>query len=174
MKGLIHIYTGRGKGKTTAAMGLAVRCAGSGGRVLVTQMLKKGTSSEISVLRQVPGIRVFSLEKHEQFVSRMTPEEKQEAGRYHQAYFQQICEMTGAEHWDLLVLDEIIGAVNHGFLTAGQVTAFLRSRPEELEVVMTGRDPLPELTELADYITEMKKVKHPFENGIRARKGIEF
>ena len=136
MSGLIHIYCGDGKGKTTAAMGLAVRCAGSGRKVLLVQFLKDGKSSEFASLARVPDIEVIPQTRVFGFSWTLTPEEKAEAGRYY--------------------------------------TALLEGKPEGLEVVLTGRGPSQALQDRADYVTEMRMVKHPFERGVPAREGIEF
>lgn len=172
MAGLIHIYCGDGKGKTTAATGLAVRCAGAGGRVLFLQFFKDGSSSEIGVLRLVPGIDVRVVTEHYGFFKRMTPEERENARRDFSALLERA--LCDCENADLLVLDEVISAYNHGMVPRERLRTFLEEKPAGLEVVMTGRDPAPELMALADYVTRMEKVRHPFDRGIGARRGVEF
>jgi len=145
-RGLIHIYCGDGKGKTTASIGLAVRAAGSGMNVLFVQFLKKSDTSELNILKKLPGLSVLR--------------------------------PSGDECWTdvksgLLVLDEVIGAYNREVIDRASLVSFLREKPENLEVVMTGRNPTAELIELADYVSEIRKIKHPFDRGIRARTGIE-
>lgn len=173
MYGLVHVYEGDGKGKTTAAVGLSVRCAGNGGRVLFTQFLKDGSSGEISVLKQVEQITVLSAERTFGFTFLMSEEEKKEAFAYYTAYFEQITETVRKTHYDLLVLDEIVGACNTGMLKESLVLDFLDNRPEGLEVVLTGREPSESLMRRCDYDSEIRKKKHPFDNGTAARDGIE-
>ena len=171
--GLIHIYCGDGKGKTTAAVGLALRCAGGSGRVLFYQFLKDGTSGEICLLSGIDGITVFNGYRCNKFSFKMTDEEKQAAKA---AYTKDIDAIKSrlSDGFELLVLDEVLHAVNRGFLDISVLTELIKNKPTGLEIVMTGREPASELIELADYVTEMKKIKHPFDSGIKARKLIEW
>lgn len=172
MAGLIHIYCGDGKGKTTAAVGLTLRSAGAGNSVVFTQFFKDGSSSEISLLRQISGISVLHTKTVGGFWKRMTVEQQAQASRDYTELFHIACEM--AKNANLLVLDEIISACNHGTVPEDAVLDFLKSKPENLEVVLTGRNPSAALLVQADYVTEMKKIKHPFDRGVLARKGIEY
>lgn len=173
-RGLIHIYCGDGKGKSTSAMGLALRAAGSGRKVLVTQFLKDGTSSELKILRELPKVQVLICEKKFGFFWNMTEEQKEEAQSAYTALFERVVETALREDVFLLVMDEFIAAYNHGLLNREKALKFLLEKPKELEVVLTGREPAPELVELADYVSEIQKKKHPFDEGVPARKGIEF
>ena len=172
MAGLIHIYCGDGKGKTTAAVGLTLRSAGAGNRVVFTQFFKDGRSSEISLLRQIPGISVLHTKTVGGFWKRMTAEQQAQASRDYTELFHIACER--AKNMDLLVLDEVISACNHGAVPEEALQEFLQNKPEHLEVVLTGRNPSEALLAQADYVTEMKKIKHPFDRGVLARKGIEY
>lgn len=172
MSGLIHLYCGDGKGKTTAALGLALRAAGAGKRVVFTQFFKDGSSSEIEPLAALPGVRVFHADTVRGFYRNMTPTQREQAGKDYTALFRQVTQ--AAQEADLLILDEIVSACNRGVVPEKLVTVFLREKPARLEVVLTGRNPSAALLELADYITEMRKLRHPFDRGIGARKGIEF
>lgn len=172
MAGLIHLYCGDGKGKTSAAVGLAVRASGAGKQVVFTQFFKDGSSSEIESLKRLPGIRTIHANTVKGFYHAMTPEQREQAREDYTALFRQVTD--AARDADLLILDEIVSACNRGVVPETLVTDFLRCKPQQLEVVLTGRDPSPGLTELADYITEMRKLRHPFDRGIPARKGIEF
>ena len=116
MKGLVHLYEGDGKGKTTAAVGLSVRFAGHGKKVLFTQFLKDGSSGEISVLEKVDGITVFSFKQKFGFTFCMTEEEKKEAGKAYSRYFDEIVKKLTEWDFALLVLDEVIDACNSGIL----------------------------------------------------------
>ena len=172
MPGLIHVYCGDGKGKTTAAVGLAVRAAGAGKKVVFTQFFKDGSSSEIKVLQGVENIQILHCNTVRGFWKRMTDAQKARASADYTQLFSDVTRL--AMDADLLVLDEIIAACNHGAVTEVVVADFLRSKPERLEVVLTGRNPSEHLLRLADYVTQMQKSKHPYDRGIAARKGIEF
>ena len=172
MRGLMHIYCGEGKGKTTAAMGLALRAAGAGKRVLVLQFFKDGSSSEIGVLSSLPGVDVVEQKRRFGFFWTLSDQEKAQAREYYTALLEEVMAKSGA--YDLLVLDEAMSACAHGVIDEGEVLAFLGEKPEKLEVVLTGRDPSQAMQDAADYITEMRKIKHPFDRGIGARKGVEF
>lgn len=173
-QGLIHIYCGDGNGKTSAAVGLAVRAAGRGMKVLVVRFLKTENSGEVGVLRSIPGITVTPCDRTFGFVFRMTEEQKQEASLYYQNRFDTAVREAVQGQYDLLILDEILASCNYGMVKEQSVTEFLKSRPSGLEVVLTGRDPSEQLLELADYVSEICMRKHPYEKGIPARKGIEF
>lgn len=172
MSGLIHIYCGDGKGKTTAAMGLALRAAGSGKQVLMLQFLKDGTSSEFASLRHVPGIEAVPHARTFGFSWTLSDEEKVQAREYYSGLLEDAFRRSG--DFGLLVLDEILGACSAGMADEGRLLALLAGKPDGLEVVLTGRGPSRALLDMADYVTEMKKIKHPYERGISARKGIEY
>ena len=170
----IHIYCGDGKGKSTAAMGLALRAAGSGEKVLVTQFLKDGTSSELKILREIPGVQVLTCDKKFGFFWNMTEEQKIQAKNAYEELFEKAVQTARQENIFLLVMDEFIAAYNHGMIDQKKALAFLKEKPENLEVVLTGRDPAPELLEIADYVSEIQMKKHPFDQGLPARRGIEL
>ena len=172
MPGLIHLYCGDGKGKSTAAVGLSIRAAGAGMKVVFCQFFKDGTSSELKVLRSLPEAEVLVCERHFGRFRNMSEEEKAEAKEAYSALLEAaIAKAAGA---GLLVLDEAVSACNHGILSEERLLAFLRSKPEGLEVVLTGRNPSEALQSAADYVTEMRKLRHPFDWGIAAREGIEY
>ena len=173
MSGLVHIYCGDGKGKTTAAMGLAVRCAGWQKRVLVAQLMKQDNSGERRILEQLPQVTLWQTIPAQSF-RRMTDAEKQAAAEWYTAQFRKIAETVQHGAYAMLVLDELLSCITCGFLPEQLVLDFLENRPEALEVVITGRDPSAALLERADYVTEMTLRKHPYEKGISARKGIEY
>ena len=172
--GLIHIYCGDGKGKTTAATGLAVRAAGAGYRVLIARFLKTDRSAELASLVLIPGIDILPIEKEFGFIFSKDNPVLEEARAYYAGYFERAVHKAVEEHYDMLLLDEINAAVTYGLVTKDRLTGFLSNKPEELEVVLTGRDPAAELIVLADYVSEIHCRKHPFEKGIRAREGIEY
>lgn len=170
--GLIHIYCGDGKGKTTASVGLAVRMAGAGKRVVFTQFFKNGNSSEVKMLKQCEGVRTMHCKTVPGRFSQMDESAREQARADYGALLETV--LDEAKTADLLVLDEVISACNNGTVFEERVAEFLRTKPEGLEVVLTGRNPSDKLLELADYVTEMKKIKHPYDKGIKARHGVEF
>ncbi|MBD5153205.1 MAG: cob(I)yrinic acid a,c-diamide adenosyltransferase [Oscillibacter sp.] len=172
MTGLIHIYCGDGKGKTTAALGLALRAAGSGKKVMLLQFFKDGKSSEFAALTHVPGIEVIPQTRTFGFSWTLSEEEKSEARAYYSGLLEDAFRRGAA--FDLLVLDEAMSACTTGMIDEAHLLALLAEKPAELEMVLTGRDPSQALMDTADYVTEMKKIKHPYERGIAARKGIEY
>ena len=171
MAGLIHLYCGDGKGKTTAAVGLAVRASGAGKQVIFTQFFKDGSSAEVGSLKRL-GIRTMHAQTVKGFYRSMNEQEREQARQDYTALFRQVT--AAAQRADLLILDEIVSACNRGVVPEALVVDFLRNKPAQLEVVLTGREPSPALTELADYITEMRKLRHPYDRGVAARKGIEY
>lgn len=173
MFGLIHIYCGDGKGKTTAAVGLAVRCAGRGNKVLLVQFLKSRDSGELYSLAKLPDIEVMRGKESKKFTFQMNEEEKHALLIEHNKMFEQVLAKIKNGGYSLLILDEVIGALNAKVFEMQKLIGFLRHKPENLEVVLTGRNPAPELVEIADYVSEMRKVKHPMDKGIMAREGIE-
>lgn len=173
MFGLIHIYCGDGKGKTTAAVGLAVRCAGRGNKVLLVQFLKSRDSGELYSLAKLPDIEVMRGKESKKFTFQMNEEEKHALLIEHNKMFEQVLAKIKNGGYSLLILDEVIGALNAKVFEMSKLIEFLRHKPENLEVVLTGRNPAPKLVEIADYVSEMRKVKHPMDKGIMAREGIE-
>ncbi|MSS64952.1 cob(I)yrinic acid a,c-diamide adenosyltransferase [Velocimicrobium porci] len=172
MKGFIHIYCGDGKGKTTAAVGLAVRASADGKKILFSQFLKDGTSGELTRLKQIEEITVLPEEQTFGFTFSMTEEEFEQAEAY---YNQKLCKIISiAKNYDMVILDEFMAAYNKKLIDNKIAIQFLKEKPEALEIVLTGRNPDQSLLKMADYVTEMKKIKHPFDSGISARKGIEY
>ena len=172
--GLIHIYCGEGKGKTTAAVGLIARAAGHGMRILLVQFLKNGKSGELASLRRLPQVRILTGKPATHFTNVMDAAEKAEILELHHQHLQEAIRTAREGQIDLLVFDEALGAISTGLLPEDEMLAFLRSKPPTLEVVLTGRGPSQELLDLADYISEIRCVRHPWQRGISAREGIEF
>ena len=169
---MIHLYHGHGKGKTTAAVGLAVRAAGAGMRVLFVQFFKNGSSSEVKVLSSLPGVDVLIPEVWHGRYKKMSEEQQEETKKCYTELMRDVAER--ADEYGLIVLDESVSAYNYGMFDRESFLDMLRSWKDVREAVLTGRDPAPELRDIADYVTEMKKEKHPFDLGVNARKGIEF
>lgn len=171
--GLIHIYCGAGKGKTTAAVGLCIRALGRGKKVLFVQFLKGWDSGELHILSQLDNIKIMRGKPSTKFTFQMNDSEKLACLQAHNELFAQIKEYLNTNAVDLLIMDELLGTYTNNLIDRAAVVEFLKSKPVGLEVVLTGRNPAPELIELADYLSEIHKVKHPFDQGIRARVGIE-
>lgn len=172
--GCVHIYCGDGKGKTSAAIGLAIRASGRGKKVLIARFLKTDDSGEVAVLEGLEGITVVPCEKTFGFYSQMTDEQKTEARQYYQNVFEASWERAAAEGYNVLVLDEIMAACQYGLVKEETLLKCLKGRLEGLEVVLTGRNPSEALIVQADYVSEIRKVKHPYEEGLAAREGIEY
>ena len=169
--GLVHLYCGDGKGKTTCGVGLTVRAAGSGRKVLFHQFLKDNSSSERKVLERLPEVTILPGRNYEKFTFQMTAGELEEVLENNDSIFRTLCRQTA--QYDVLVLDEALYAIDKGLLSEEPVLAFLEEKPAGLEVVLTGRNPSQKMMDHADYISEICKRKHPFDRGISARIGIE-
>lgn len=171
--GLVHIYCGDGKGKTTAGMGLCVRAAGCGYKVLICQFMKDNGTSERKILEKVENITLLPGLPQEKFSFQMTEEEKSERRIFYAQQLKKAAELARAEHYDVLFLDEVIYTIRAGLLEEQELVRFLDGKPECLEVILTGQGPGEELIRRADYVSEICMRKHPFQNGQPARRGIE-
>ena len=172
--GLLHIYCGDGKGKTTAALGLAVRAAGAGMRVHIIQLLKGSDTSELSVLRSIPGITLERCDKNYGFVWNMTDEDKRAITQCHNSLLDKGYSLVRSGAADMLIIDEFNAAYRNGLLDREQAEGFLTEKPGSAELVITGRDPAQIFLDHADYVSEIRCIKHPYTQGINARRGIEF
>lgn len=171
--GCVHIYCGNGKGKTTCGMGLCVRAAGYGYRVLIYQFMKDNTTSERKAMEKIPGITFVPGLKEEKFSFQMTEEEKEARKRFYKEKFREVTEKAEKENYDVLFLDEVIYTIRAGLFEEQILVEWLKQKPEHLEVILTGQDPGEELLLCADYVSELKKIRHPFDRGLGARDGIE-
>lgn len=171
--GYIHIYCGNGKGKTTCGMGLCVRAAGYGYRVMIYQFMKDNTTSERKILEQIPNITILKGLDKEKFSFQMTSDEKELRRSYYESQFQKLTLMAAEEHYDVLFMDELIYTIHAGLFREELLLNFLKNKPETLEVILTGQNPSQALIDIADYVSNIQKEKHPFDKGLPARKGIE-
>jgi len=173
-RGLIIVHTGPGKGKTTAAMGTALRAVGQGMRVLMLQFLKgswhygeldavKAFADKFVLKPMGRGFVKVGAEKPDAEDVRMVEEAWKEAERAIQS-----------GQWDLVVLDEINYAISYGMLDPAKVVDTLRKKPAMVHVILTGRNAHPTIVEMADTVTEMRQVKHAYEKGVMAQRGIEY
>ena len=158
--GCVHIYCGDGKGKTTCGMGLCVRAAGYGYRILIYQFMKDNSTSERKAMEKIPGITFVPGLKQEKFSFQMTDQEKEDRKHFYEEKFREVVKKAQEENYDGLFDEELL-------------IRWLREKPEHLEVILTGQDPGEELTACADYVSELKKIRHPFDRGLAARDGIE-
>lgn len=169
---MIHIYFGQGKGKTTAAVGLATRAAGSGLKVLFVQFFKDGSSGEVKSLQKLENVTLLYPDTYNGRYATMNDDQKAVTKKSYTEALKKAIDK--AKDFDLIVLDEAVSVYTHGFMDREDLISFLKENGEKKEIVLTGRDPARELLELADYATEMKKHRHPFDRGVEAREGIEY
>ena len=177
-QGLVQIYTGDGKGKTTAAFGLALRAAGQGNKVLIYQFLKPPSldvGERFALKLGAVRIRteaidlpwdMFESSKDEQAVNRMQNEISEALER--------IAQTAEKRFYDVIILDEIIYCLSEGLARMDDIKSIIDRKDFAVEIILTGRGATDELIEMADLVTEMKKIKHPFDKGVAARRGIEF
>ncbi len=173
-RGLLIVFTGDGKGKTSAAMGTALRAIGQGFNVLMIQFIKGAWHyGELDAARQLAGsfeIRVTG----RGFVKVGTDQLDPEDARLAEEGWKLAVEAIHSAKYDMLILDEINNTIDYGMLPLEPVLAELAARPKELHVICTGRNAPAKLVEAADLVTEMKQIKHPFDSGVFAQKGIEY
>ena len=176
--GLVLVHTGDGKGKTTAALGLALRAWGDGLRVLILQFIKGGWKygelQAIAALRESDAGGTIELQQLGKGFTRKGNIAEAEHQRAAQEALAKAQEAITCGKWDLVILDEINYAVKFGLVSVKDVLTLLSQRPKNLHVVLTGRDAAPEIVKRADLVTEMRLVKHPYQQGIQAQRGIEF
>jgi cob(I)alamin adenosyltransferase len=170
-KGYIHVYTGPGKGKTTAALGLGLRAAGAGLKVHIVQFMKGRRYSELDSIEKLPN---FSVSQHgrDEFVNKEKPE--QIDIDLAKEGFAHTKELIKSGKYDMIILDEINVAVDYNLLDINDVVKLVENKPEKLEIVLTGRYAHPEIQKIADYVSEMLEIKHTYQQGIEARKGIDY
>ncbi len=171
MKGFIHLYTGNGKGKTTAAFGQALRASGAGMQVFIAQFVKGKAYSEITAVNlSLPSITIkqYGLGC---FIYNNPTNDDVEAAR---KGLSEVAEIISCGEYDMVVLDEVCIALYYKLFSTNELISILKAKPITTEVILTGRYAPPELIDLADLVTEMKEVKHYYKQGVEARKGIEF
>ena len=170
-KGYIHIYTGPGKGKTTLALGLGLRAAGAGLKVHMIQFMKGRRYSELDAVEKMSN---FTISQHgrDEFVSKENPE--QIDIDLAQEGFTKAQEITKNGKCDMVILDEINVAIDYNLVPLDDLLKLIEEKPEKLELVLTGRYAHPELVKIANLVTEMLEIKHPYQNGVLARKGVDY
>ena len=171
---MLQIYTGDGKGKTTASIGQGIRAAGRGYRVCMVQFLKGGPTGELEIIKNIPNFNIFRFESPRDFVWNLKGDEIEELKLEIKEGYKFIIKTLENNECDLLIIDEIMGVLSYDFITKEEVIKLLESNKNNIEIVMTGRNVPDYLVERADLITEMKPIKHYFDKGVPARKGIEY
>ncbi len=172
--GLIHIYTGDGKGKTTSAIGLATRALGGGCRVCYVSFHKRPERygyTEMDSLRQLGATVLNRAKGHPKLDKTIDPEVTK---RETMEALDEIARLIKEESFDLLIMDEILISVRDEYIPEQRLVDFIEGKPTYTELVMTGRGATPRIIELADYVSNIQKIKHPFDRGIMSRKGIEY
>lgn len=170
---MLHIYCGAGKGKTTAAVGSAVRGAGAGIKVRFVQFMKGADTSELSVLENIPGLEIRRCDRDYGFYKNMSEADKSEITRCHSALLQFAFGMDNTAP-EMIILDEFCSAYAYGLMDTALAERLVMENKDSAEIILTGRDPAQIFIDAADYISEIHCVRHPYERGITARKGVEF
>lgn len=174
-KGLIQIYCGNGKGKTTAAIGQGIRALGHELKVIMIQFLKATPTGEVAILKKLePDFKVFRFEKPRDFFWNLNEEQKKELKYEILNGINFAKKVLDTRECDMLILDEILGVVENHLLTEEEILALLEHKPDEMELILTGRIVPPNIAKKAHYISTINATKHPFEQGISARQGIEY
>ncbi|SHK34080.1 cob(I)yrinic acid a,c-diamide adenosyltransferase [Desulforamulus aeronauticus] len=172
-KGLVLVFTGNGKGKTTAALGMALRAWGHGMKVLILQFIKSQQCGEhLAAEKMQPTLEIRPLGLG--FINFNDPADVARQQRAAQEALAQVTTAMTSGDYQVLILDEILYALQYGLLELSSVMDLLERKPEHLHLVLTGRNAPAEVIERADLVTEMREVKHPFKQGISAQQGIEF
>lgn len=172
--GLLHIYCGDGKGKTTAALGLALRASGAGMHVWILQFLKGNETSELEALKQLSHITVLRCDRNYGFTYSMGQEDKKDITECHNDMLKHAWMGMNEKRVDMLIFDEFNAAYAYGLLDTQLADRLVLGRTDAVELVLTGRNPHEKFVEAADYVSEIRAVKHPYAKGIQARKGIEY
>ena len=167
---MVHFYIGKGKGKTTAALGLAIRAAGAGLKVYIGQFIKSGYYNEIKILKKIPNIKIEQYGRG-CFIKHKPKKKDIDLAR---RGFERAKQIINKGNFDLVVLDEINVALHLGLLKVNEVINLIKSTPKRIELVLTGRWAHPKIIKLADLVSEIKEIKHYYKKGIKARKGIEY
>ena len=170
---MIQTYFGNGKGKTTAAVGSAVRCAGCGNKVLFVQFLKNNDSAEFKVLEVIKGIDVLcSDERYELYDNRNKDRTSALAKAYNKLLFE--AAKSKADSYQMIILDEILDAVEFGYIDENELVKLLSGLKSHSEIILTGHNLTQRIADVSDYISEIKEISHPYTKGVSPREGIEF
>lgn len=173
--GLVQIYCGTGKGKTTAAIGQGIRAIGQGYKVIMVQFLKAAYTGEIDTLKKLePDFKLFRFEKERGFFWNLGDDEKEELKKDIKNAMNFVNKVLDTKECEVLILDEVLGAVKNGLIKSEDICMLIDSKPDNIEIILTGRDVPEEIAKRANYISRIQAEKHPMNQGIVARKGIEY
>ncbi|MCM8899984.1 cob(I)yrinic acid a,c-diamide adenosyltransferase [Caldicoprobacter algeriensis] len=173
--GYVQVYTGDGKGKTTAALGQGLRAVGRGLKVVMVQFLKGIESGELEAVKRLdPQFTIMRFAETRKFFWQLTDEEKEQLKEKTQQEMQQLEQLMKKGSCDVLILDEIMAAIHGGLVSVEQICRLIDDKPKGMELILTGRNVPREIADRADLITEMRNVKHYLNKGVPARKGIEY
>ncbi|NNG66995.1 cob(I)yrinic acid a,c-diamide adenosyltransferase [Caldanaerobacter subterraneus] len=174
-KGYVQVYTGDGKGKTTAALGLAFRAVGRGMKVIMFQFLKGMATGELKSAELLkPNFEIKRFAESKKFTWEMTEEELQELKSKVREEYEELLRILKSGEYDIVIVDEAMAAIHSGLLSVEDVLRLIEEKPESVELILTGRSAPQEIIEKADLVTEMKEIKHYYKKGVPARVGIEI
>jgi cob(I)alamin adenosyltransferase len=174
-KGYVQVYTGNGKGKTTAAVGQAVRSAGNGLKVYMLQFLKTDPTGELEIAKLIgDNFQVFRFESKKGFFWTLNDEEKAILKKEVNNAYNFAMEVIKSDSCDVLILDEVMGVLSNKLLEEGQIIELIENKPINMELILTGRNVPDSIKDKADLVTEMKEIKHYMEKGVYSREGIEY
>lgn len=173
--GLVHIYTGDGKGKTTAAVGLGIRAAGHGLKVYMIQFLKTWDTGEERCIKKLgDDFKIFRFETKHGFINEMSKLEIEKLKKQIDSALEFACNCAKNALCDILILDEVLGALYNGLVDEDWLIDLISLKSDKVELVLTGRDAPKNIVDISDYVSDIKAIKHPYIKGIKARRGIEF
>ncbi|EGT3616417.1 cob(I)yrinic acid a,c-diamide adenosyltransferase [Clostridium perfringens] len=173
-EGYVQVYTGNGKGKTTAAMGLAFRAAGDGMEVKVIQFLKSWKTGELEAAKKFENLEILRFEKVKGFTWELNEEQLAQLKLEVRVGFDFVKDLIKNRECDILILDEIMATISAGFIEEDEIIELIDKKPKDMELILTGRNVPEKIMDKADLITEMKEIKHYYKKGVPAREGIEF
>jgi cob(I)alamin adenosyltransferase len=173
-KGYLQVYTGDGKGKTTASLGLVIRAAGAGMNVIFSQFVKSMDTSELNIINSIENIKVLRYASSKKFAWDMNEGEKARLKEEMQAQLKDTIRLSVEEKSDVVVFDELLGALHGGYISSQDIMDLIENRPENCEYIITGRAAPKWLVDKADLVSSVEPVKHYMDAGVNARKGIEF
>lgn len=172
--GLIQVYTGDGKGKTTAAIGSVIRATGAKLKVAIIFFFKRRVSCELNQLKKIQGVEFYNFFTQKKFVTQMNDKEKEKLRNEIKKSFELFKLIVKKKNINLIILDEISYPLQYGFISISEFIDLIKNKNKKTEIILTGRNMPSEIIELADLVTEMKKIKHPFDKGVKARKGFDY
>ena len=169
MKGYVQVYTGNGKGKTTAAFGLALRASGAGLKVFIGQFCKGRNYSELKAFKNLPNVTLKQFGTPKFIMGKPSDEDYERAEKA----FEEVKDIIQSGKYDIVILDEANITMDLGLISVDEFIDIIKNKPDNVEIVITGRNAPKEILEIADLVTEMKEIKHYYKKGVHARVGIE-